>query len=61
MIVALKTTLIYPATEKHIAKYSCTQAFLITETADDYTDITLPYLESERFSLDVCTCFFTSP
>ncbi len=45
--------MVYPATQKHIDKYSAQQFHLIEETADDYRNITLPYLESEQFSIQV--------
>ena len=52
-LVAIKTSLIYPATEKHIAKYSSQETFLIEETPEDYKNITLPFLESEQFTIEV--------
>ncbi|RWS09373.1 m7GpppX diphosphatase-like protein [Dinothrombium tinctorium] len=48
----LKTTIIHPATEKHIEKYSAQQLFLIEESAEDYANITLPYIESTPLSID---------
>lgn len=47
----IKTTLIYPATEKHIAKYSAHEMFMIEETAENYNEITKPHLMSEKFSI----------
>lgn len=38
--------LIYPATDKHINKHTTQQRFMVTETAEDYGRITLPYLLS---------------
>lgn len=52
-ISAIKTSLIYPATERHIAKYSSQETFLIEESAEDYKNITLPFLESEQFTIEV--------
>lgn len=49
----LKVTIIYPATEKHISKYSTHARFLLEETADDYRSVTLPHLEQEQLSLEV--------
>ncbi|XP_053969581.1 m7GpppX diphosphatase [Anastrepha ludens] len=49
---AIKTTVVYPATEKHIEKYSITQKYLITETPELYEQLTLPYITSSHFSLD---------
>ncbi|XP_078054945.1 m7GpppX diphosphatase isoform X2 [Mustelus asterias] len=49
----IKTTVVYPATEKHIKKYLKQEMYLITETADDYKTITSPYLQSQALSLQV--------
>lgn len=49
----IKTTIIYPATEKHILKYSIQDWFIVQETADQYREITEPYLTTGQFSLDV--------
>jgi m7GpppX diphosphatase len=43
---------IYPATQKHIEKYSSQEFFLVEETQEIYEQITLPYIRSEQFSLD---------
>merc|ERR550532_1308978 len=47
----IKTTLIHPATEKHIAKYTSQEMFLVEETAEDYQTITLPHIEEQNFSI----------
>ncbi|XP_033121717.1 m7GpppX diphosphatase-like [Anneissia japonica] len=47
----VKTTVIYPATERHILKYTAQNINLISETYDDYVNITLPYLKSRQFSV----------
>lgn len=47
----VKTTLIFPATEKHIKKFQRQEVFLIQETGEDYKNITLPFIESQSFSL----------
>ena len=49
----MKTTLIYPATDKHIAKYSAQEMFVIEETPEDYEKVTLPYIELSHFSIEV--------
>ncbi|KAI8044646.1 hypothetical protein M5D96_000817 [Drosophila gunungcola] len=49
---SVKSTVIYPATDKHIEKYSVCQKYLIRETPDLYQKITLPYLTSSQFSLE---------
>ncbi|EDV29254.1 m7GpppX diphosphatase [Trichoplax sp. H2] len=46
----LKSTVIYPATEKHINKYSDHQFYLLQETPNDYRNITLPFIEKNAFS-----------
>jgi len=48
---ALKTTLIYPATDKHVAKYRRQEMYLLQETAQDYTNITKPYINNAAFSI----------
>ncbi|XP_078387130.1 m7GpppX diphosphatase [Cetorhinus maximus] len=47
----IKTTVVYPATEKHIKKYLKQEMYLINETAGDYKTITSPYLQSQAFSV----------
>ncbi|XP_017044213.1 m7GpppX diphosphatase [Drosophila ficusphila] len=51
-LCGVKSTVIYPATDKHIEKYSVCQKYLIRETPDLYQKITLPYLTSSQFSLE---------
>lgn len=48
----LKTTIICPATDKHFEKYTKSQYMMIEETAERYRQITVPYLEQSRFSID---------
>lgn len=45
--------IIRPATEKHLMKYSDQKVYLLNETAEDYKTKTLPYLETQKFSLNV--------
>ncbi|XP_007945423.1 m7GpppX diphosphatase [Orycteropus afer afer] len=47
----VKTTVVYPATEKHLQKYLRQDLRLIRETGDDYKNITLPHLESQSLSI----------
>lgn len=47
---ALKSTLIFPATDKHIEKYSAQKIYMIRETAEDYRSITLPHVTSSSLS-----------
>lgn len=51
MFEGVKITSIYPATEKHIKKYSYQHVHLINETPDLYKTVTLPSLQAEQFSL----------
>lgn len=48
----LKVTIIYPASEKHIVKFSAQPKHLLEETAHDYQTVTLPHLEREQLSLE---------
>lgn len=50
----IKTTIIYPATDKHIQKFSVQDTHIIQETPSIYENITLPHLshEQSQFSLD---------
>uniref|UniRef100_A0A8D0BJP6 m7GpppX diphosphatase n=1 Tax=Salvator merianae TaxID=96440 RepID=A0A8D0BJP6_SALMN len=47
----IKTTVVYPATDKHIQKYLHREVYLIQETGDDYKNITLPFIQSQSFSV----------
>ncbi|XP_077161602.1 m7GpppX diphosphatase [Paroedura picta] len=47
----IKTTVVYPATEKHLQKYLRREVYLIQETGADYKTITLPFIESQSFSI----------
>lgn len=49
----IKTTLIYPATEKHIQKYESQPIHVIKETKEFYETITLPHLSKDQFNLKV--------
>ncbi|XP_071960287.1 m7GpppX diphosphatase-like [Antedon mediterranea] len=51
LLNGVKTTVIYPATERHIQKYTAQNVNLICESYEDYVNITLPYLQSQKFSL----------
>ncbi|XP_037819880.1 m7GpppX diphosphatase [Lucilia sericata] len=48
----VKATVVYPATDKHIEKYSICQKFVINETPELYKEITLPYITTSQFSLE---------
>lgn len=48
----LKVTIIYPASEKHIIKFSAQPKHLLEETAQAYQTVTLPHLEREQLSLE---------
>ncbi|XP_047441196.1 m7GpppX diphosphatase [Mugil cephalus] len=47
----IKTTVVCPATEKHVKKYQCQESYLMEETGDDYQSITLPYIQKQGFSV----------
>ncbi|GJQ79703.1 hypothetical protein Trydic_g5850 [Trypoxylus dichotomus] len=48
---SIKTTVIHPATEKHIEKYSVQNPYIVDETPDIYESIVLPYIIKEQFDL----------
>ncbi|KAL0994585.1 hypothetical protein UPYG_G00124460 [Umbra pygmaea] len=47
----IKTTVVCPATEKHVKKYLLQETYLVEESGDDYRSITLPYIQSQSFSV----------
>ncbi|XP_056898709.1 m7GpppX diphosphatase isoform X1 [Takifugu flavidus] len=47
----MKVTVVCPATEEHLKKHQYQESYLVEETAEDYSSITLPYIESQSFSL----------
>ncbi|KAK6015723.1 hypothetical protein OSTOST_18825 [Ostertagia ostertagi] len=49
----VKSTLIYPANEKVIAKYRQEEKFIINETAEDYETITVEYIKKYQMDLKV--------
>jgi len=49
----IMTTVVCPATEKHVKKYRAQESFLVEETAEDYLSITLPHIQEQSFSLQV--------
>lgn len=53
IIADVKTTVVYPATEKHLQKYLRQDLRLVRETGSDYRNITLPHLESQSLSIQV--------
>ena len=54
----LKGTIIYPATAKHLDKFSSRNVHFVQETPDVYKSITLPFIEEKSFSIQVCVMFF---
>ena len=56
LIIDLQVQFIYPANEKIIAKYRCEEKFVVSETAEDYQKITLPYILKYQMNLQV-NCF----
>ncbi len=49
----IKATVIHPATQKHIEKYSSRKSFLIEETSLIYQSVTLPHIRESKFDLQV--------
>lgn len=49
----ITTQIIYPATEKHKLKYSAQNMYFVYETAEDYKNITLPFLEKQQLKIEV--------
>ena len=49
----MKVTLINPATEKHIMKYTEQERFVVHETAEIYKTVTLPVAEKQSFAVEV--------
>ncbi|KAH7699008.1 m7GpppX diphosphatase, partial [Aphelenchoides avenae] len=49
---AVKTTLIYPASEKHVQKYRRQPIRLLQETPEDYKRITLAYIKESALNLE---------
>ncbi|KAM8733767.1 m7GpppX diphosphatase [Acanthopagrus schlegelii] len=47
----IKTTVVCPATEKHVKKYQRQESSLVEETGEDYRSITLPYIQKQSFSV----------
>uniref|UniRef100_A0A1A9X208 m7GpppX diphosphatase n=1 Tax=Glossina brevipalpis TaxID=37001 RepID=A0A1A9X208_9MUSC len=48
----LSCSVIYPASKKHIEKYSICQKYVISETPELYEEITLPYISISQHSLE---------
>ena len=49
----VRVTTVYPATEKHVKKYSSQKFQLVMETPENYQKITKPFAEKQSLSLDV--------
>ncbi|CAH1099186.1 unnamed protein product [Psylliodes chrysocephalus] len=47
----IKTTVIHPATEKHIVKFSAQKCYMVDETPEIYKEIVLPHLAGEQLHL----------
>lgn len=50
---AVKLTTVYPATSRHVQKYSEQKLYLIQETPEDYNNITRPFIESQALRKQV--------
>lgn len=53
ILAGIKTTIIYPATEKHIEKFTPKPCCIVDETYELYKTATLPSIKSSNFSLKV--------
>lgn len=53
VVADVKTTVVYPATEKHLQKYLRQDLHLVRETGSDYKNVTFPHLESQSLSIQV--------
>ncbi|BFZ16203.1 hypothetical protein BsWGS_19242 [Bradybaena similaris] len=49
-VAHMKATLIHPATEKHITKYTDREPFIVRETPELYRSVVLPSIEESKFS-----------
>ena len=49
----MRTTIIYPATAKHLEKYSSHDSDVIYESPEDYQQITLPWINASSFEMTV--------
>ncbi|KAL1517225.1 hypothetical protein ABEB36_001018 [Hypothenemus hampei] len=47
----IKTTIIHPATEKHIIKYSSQNCYMVNETPEIYENTVLPFITKDQFDL----------
>ncbi|CAD0206024.1 unnamed protein product [Chrysodeixis includens] len=50
-INGIKTSITYPATEKHLAKFTQQEIHIVLETPELYQKLTLPHIEKEQFNL----------
>ncbi|XP_050680229.1 m7GpppX diphosphatase [Leptidea sinapis] len=50
-LTGVKTTVICPATDKHIAKYSQQEVHIVPESPHCYEKLTIPHLEKDQFNL----------
>ncbi|XP_033227226.1 m7GpppX diphosphatase [Belonocnema kinseyi] len=48
----INATVIHPASQSHLDKYSVKELHLVEETYETYKNITLPHIESQQFSLE---------
>ena len=51
--IGLNTTIIHPASQKHLDKFSRKELYIVNETYETYQNITLPHIEANKFSLEV--------
>lgn len=53
ILLDVQVQLIYPASEKHIAKYSMQESFFVQETPDDWLNITSKYADKSALDIQV--------
>lgn len=53
LLLDVQVQLIYPASEKHIAKYSMQESFFVQETPEDWLNITSKYADKSALDIQV--------
>ena len=49
----VKVTVVYPASEKHVAKYTTQDEYMVTECPLTYKRVTKPYIQTQALGLEV--------
>ena len=53
IFAVVRSTLIYPATDKHVQKYRKQKRFVFVETPDLYENVIKPFIKENQFSTQV--------